>query len=390
MKERSPSPAFWWLAAICSLLAIGIHFYLTRHHLDLQYGTYEGASICNINQTLDCDSVNTSSFSELFGAPLALWGAVANAAMLLLLLWTKTTSFRNAHLNRICFLFAGTIALASVIMIGISSFQLGTYCLFCILTYLCSFGLLLGVVKMIPLELSQVGNTLRYLLSRGEEGGISYLIFFAAIPVAVFIFNGMFRSRFGDDLSYIIQESKSYWQTNPYFDFDTSTGLHQKDSQQNYRMHIVEFADFGCSHCRAAAPSLNAFSKSRQDVQFTFMNFPLDGNCNPAITAPGHSCALAKGVFCANQQGKGWEFHDWLFEHQGSVTDVKQVASELKLEPRRFEECLESSATHEAIMKQASQGKSAGVNGTPTIFVNGKQLPRGQLMPILNEVYKSL
>lgn len=157
-----------------------------------------------------------------------------------------------------------------------------------------------------------------------------------------------------------------------------------------YKMNIVEFADFSCPHCKTAAPVLHAFAKSRKDVNLTFMNFPLDGNCNPAIQGPGKTCTYAKATLCANSLGKGWETHDWFFKNQGNFDGLDLVVKDLGIDAIKLKECVESTATHEAVMKQATQGKDAGVKGTPAVFVNGRLLMGGQFMPILNEAYKTL
>lgn len=389
MKQRSPSSAFFWLAVICCVAAIAIHAYLTKHHLDLQYGISDGNSLCNINDKLDCDSVNTSVYSEIFGTPIALWGVVANAAILLLLFWAKATRFQNSHLSRICFFLGSGIGFISLVMLVISFTQLGTFCLFCIGTYVASFGLFLGVWRMVQQDISAMPSTVSYLFTRGDNGGFSYLIYLAMIPVFVFVLNGMLRSRFGDDFKQMVSESVGLWQTNPSVNLDVPDALNLKRTEDNYKMHIVEFADFNCGHCKRAAPTLHAFAKSRKDVQLTFLNFPLDGGCNPAIKGPGESCALAKATICGKAQNKGWEVHDWLFENQTQV-NMEKMISTLKLEPTSFNECLNNTATHESVFKQASLGQSAGIKGTPSIYVNGRLLNGGQFIPVLTEVYNHL
>jgi protein-disulfide isomerase len=52
--------------------------------------------------------------------------------------------------------------------------------------------------------------------------------------------------------------------------------------------------------------------------------------------------------------------------------------------------CMESPETHEHILTQARLGKTANVEGTPTIYANGKKLPRGQLIPVLESTYQTI
>ncbi len=386
MNQKKSSSALFWLAVLSLLIATGVHLYLTLHHFDLKFGASEGDSICNINQKFDCDSVNMSVYSEVLDIPIALWGAITNLALLLLVVWAKLVSFKNPYLNRLCNWMSSAIATVSVVMILISLTQLNMLCLFCIITYVTSFMAWIGIRLGVPQRMGH-GSTASYLVQGGDQGGRPYLYFLAAIPVMVLLFNGMLSSRFGNDLKLVVHDSVAQWQQSTVHQFDTTTGLALKDSSKQYKMTIVEFADFKCPHCRSAAPSLNAFAKSRADVQLIFMNFPLDGSCNPAITSPGATCGLAKSVYCANQQGRGWEAHKWLFDHQTTSGNVDDLISQLQLDGAILKSCLESSATHDVILKQATQGKDAGVKGTPAVYVNGRQLMRGQLIPILEAAY---
>jgi uncharacterized membrane protein len=73
------------IALLLTLVAIGIHTYLTLHYYDLNYGAGSADSICNINAKLNCDAVAASSYSTFLKTPLALWGAVTNTMLLILL-----------------------------------------------------------------------------------------------------------------------------------------------------------------------------------------------------------------------------------------------------------------------------------------------------------------
>ena len=158
-------------------------------------------------------------------------------------------------------------------------------------------------------------------------------------------------------------------------------------------MTIVEFADFRCGHCANAAKPLKTFAKANPDVRFEFQAFPLDGACNEAIPqANGTSCALAYMAHCANEQGKGFEASDWIFERQRSWLSktvveekVDDMVADLGIDKDSLMECYKSDETHEAIKAQAELGKKVGVLGTPTIYVNNRKLPGGQMIPVLLE-----
>src|SRR5437868_4045723 len=101
MTEKSRT--FWnWSAMVCALVASGIHIYLANHHYNLVLGSSEGGSICNINQTFNCDAVNLSSYSEFLKIPIAVWGAATNTTLLLLLFWNGVSGW-NPFGRRIIF-----------------------------------------------------------------------------------------------------------------------------------------------------------------------------------------------------------------------------------------------------------------------------------------------
>ena len=128
------------------------------------------------------------------------------------------------------------------------------------------------------------------------------------------------------------------------------------------------------------------------DVRLIFLNFPLDSGCNPAMEHQGASCGLAKAVYCGNKIGKGWETHDYLFDNQGKVaaSDLSGLVTAIGANADEFKACVEGSEAHDAILAQATQGKNADVHGTPAIYANGKSLPEGFMIPILDAVYKEL
>jgi protein-disulfide isomerase/uncharacterized membrane protein len=390
MKQQTKWPI--WISLTATLIAIGVHLYLTQHHYQLVFGASESESLCNINEAFSCDSVNTSIFSELLGVPLALWGALTNAVLMLLFLWQLLSS--SAHFaRRLSFYMSTFVLLSSVVMALISFTQLGTFCLFCMGAYFLSAVAWAGAyVGTKPIDLSLLPSDIKSLFDGGEEGARSYLILLLAVPALTFLFDNMIVSSFVKNFDVVVQESINSWKANPVNAFDTSTGLRLKNSELSAKMTIVEFADFGCPHCKRAAPSLHAFAKSRKDVQLIFLNYPLDGACNPAVPREGRTCELAKRTHCAEKSGKGWAAHEYMFRNQGRSEElmVEKMLKALNLEESAFNLCLSAPETTEVIRRQATEGMKAKIEGTPAVFVNGKQLPAGFFIPILEAAYKTL
>ncbi|HUT79535.1 MAG TPA: thioredoxin domain-containing protein [Polyangia bacterium] len=136
---------------------------------------------------------------------------------------------------------------------------------------------------------------------------------------------------------------------------------------------IVAFTDFACPYCARAAKQVELLVRSYPEhVALAFKHFPLASH--PAAEL------MSRAAFAAMQQGKFWEMHDVLFSAQGSPVDrgrVDTMAVGLALDPERFSEDLASPAATAAIEADRRLGESLGVDGTPTLFVNGRKLESG-------------
>jgi len=145
---------------------------------------------------------------------------------------------------------------------------------------------------------------------------------------------------------------------------------------------LYEFSDFQCPYCKVAAPYLKKIvEESNGKVKLVFMQYPL----------PGHSKAreAAKAAIAAHKQGKFWEMHDLLFKNQDELqsADFDDYAKKLGLDTKRFESDMGSKETEEKIEADIVKGKAAGVDSTPSIYVNDRHyiFPPEQLAAYVQE-----
>ncbi len=144
---------------------------------------------------------------------------------------------------------------------------------------------------------------------------------------------------------------------------------------------IVEFSDFQCPFCRAAEPSLKEVRRKYGDqVRLVYMDYPLSFHA--------HAMDAARAARCAAEQNKFWQFHDALFADQKKldVDSLKQTAARLGLDTHQFNVCLASDKHTGGIQRDVAEGNALGVTGTPTFFVNGRELAGVQPLPKFNEV----
>jgi protein-disulfide isomerase len=136
----------------------------------------------------------------------------------------------------------------------------------------------------------------------------------------------------------------------------------------NARITLVEFSDFQCPYCATAVGHLyELMAKHPADVRLVFKQFPLDTHSQAGLAA---EAALA-----AHAQGKFWPMHDKLYANFRDLSPEKinQWATDAGLDLVRFTMDLKSGKYKAAVQKEVDEGVQAGVQGTPTIFVNGKR-----------------
>jgi len=137
---------------------------------------------------------------------------------------------------------------------------------------------------------------------------------------------------------------------------------------------IVEFSDFECPYCGGLFPTLKQVEKNyAEKIRIVYRQFPL-ANIHP------HAEKAAEASLCAYEQQHFWEFHDSMFGNQRelSIADLKQRAVNLKLDPAKFNECLDSGRQVAAIQSDIQEGARVGVTGTPALFINGRMLSGNQ------------
>ena len=138
----------------------------------------------------------------------------------------------------------------------------------------------------------------------------------------------------------------------------------------NAPVKIIEFTDFQCSACGAMYPVLEEVLKSYGNrVYFEVRNFPLT-----SLHANAFRAAQAAGA--AHAQGKFWEYIDFLFKNQSSLDDasLKKYATQAGLDRKRFDADLDSGRFDANIRRDVEEGETYGIEGTPTIFINGTML----------------
>ena len=136
----------------------------------------------------------------------------------------------------------------------------------------------------------------------------------------------------------------------------------------NARVVLVEFSDFQCPYCVKAVEKINAVLKAYpKDVRLIFKQYPLESHPQASISA---AAALA-----AHNQGKFWQMHDILFANRTKLSrpNILGWAAQIGLDMKRFNADLDSDAIKKAVVRDTQDGDKAGVEGTPTVFIDGQR-----------------
>ncbi|MEP6921401.1 MAG: thioredoxin domain-containing protein [bacterium] len=145
---------------------------------------------------------------------------------------------------------------------------------------------------------------------------------------------------------------------------------------------LEEFGDFECPPCGLLHPILKAMEQEfGPRLKIVFREFPL-------VPTHPHALVAARAAEAAGLQGKFWEMHDMIYETQLSwheAFDARPIfegyATRIGLDLQRYRQDVDSKAVENRIFQDGKRAHSLGVKGTPTVFMNGREVPFESLAP---------
>lgn len=152
---------------------------------------------------------------------------------------------------------------------------------------------------------------------------------------------------------------------------------------------VLEVSDYGCSHCRnfnlgGTAEALDSQYVQTGQVRWIAMPYALGE----------HSAPAAAAALCAADQDAFWEFHHAMFEMQ--TTDIAltqegfiQAADNLGLDVDTFRDCLSGNEYAATVQNNISAAQRAGVQATPTFFINGEKVEGNQPLANFQQVIEN-
>ncbi len=391
--EGTTSSRAPWFAAF-ALLGLGFAAAATWVHYEIiNDPTY--ASFCDVNATFNCTDAYTSRFGAFGGVSVALFGLLFFAGILVLI--TLCAQSKAALENLPGYIFAAsTIGLAVVLYLAYASYViLHVVCLLCAGTYVAVIGLFLvsGASTKFPmtsLPMRMLSDLQR--LVRTPRALTASVVFAAAAVAAIVLFPEQHVSAAAEQSSTASPQAVAP-QAIPAVTPEQQKQLEAYLLAQPRKVVmapsdgaavvIIKFNDFQCPGCgqtyRDYKPVLAKWAKEQPGkVKFILKDYPLERECNAFIGQDLHSgaCEGAVAVRLAREKGKEEAMEDWLYSNQPAMnpeTVKKAAASVAGVSLAEFEK--RYPATLELVKADVAQGAQLKINGTPTFFVNGMQLP---------------
>jgi protein-disulfide isomerase/uncharacterized membrane protein len=349
-------------------LAFAAAAYLYSRKLDAS-----GSAICNVNEVLNCDAVNTSAASEIFGIPIVLIGMGLYIGLGLAGLSKR---------DQAPLLHQGAIVLGGLSTIysgylGYEAAQIGAVCAMCMTMYACHLLMIWAGFRGAAAEDLSPWASIQDLTAsrtiRWTSNGVVLALllgFFTRPPAKPDPLSGKpVAPQSGNELASL------YWKPNGPVAIPAST--HTRGNPKA-AYHLVEFADYACPHCARAAKDVKQLVAAYPEVRVSFVAYPLTSTCNPNMEFDQgpQRCRAAAAVLCAGNQGgaaKFWELNNLLFANQGhhEDADLTFMAGQIGLDTDKLVTCMATSSTAEAILDGAKAGGKTGLMGTPTMFLQG-------------------
>jgi protein-disulfide isomerase len=141
------------------------------------------------------------------------------------------------------------------------------------------------------------------------------------------------------------------------------------------KVTVVEFSDFQCPFCKRSEPTVKGvLDKYGKDISLVWMNQPLPFHDHAMDAATAFQAAARQ------DHDKAWKLHDKMYENNTALTraDIEKYAGEVGLNAAKFKKDWDDPKIKAEVDQDSKAGTAAGANGTPTFFINGRELVGAQ------------
>ncbi len=349
-----------------------------RVYLDIGY-----RSFCAITKSINCDTVSQSHYAVFLGMPVAVWGVFGYLLILALMAISRFEPGPRKRLWPSIFFISLSYSLFSVILAGISTFVVKSYCLMCILTYAINLFLVyyawlinkrFGSGGMV----AGLGEDL-HLIARNRAKTMRILLPFFSVWILVW---GLYPD---------------YWTFKPDIASQKITngitsGGDPWIGAVEPSLTIIEYADYRCFQCRKMHFYLrDLIARNPDSIRLVHRHFPMDKKFNPLLKEQVHagSGRMALLALYAASQGRFWQMNDLLFSlrEEHKQVNIKELSKQIGLETKDLARMVGHPLLLQKLQKDIQDALTLGIEGTPAYVIDGKvytaQLPSEILTPYL-------
>lgn len=373
-----------WLILAFALAGLGLATASSWvHYKSLTDPTY--VSPCDINAAFNCTQVYLSAYGSVAGVPVALGGLIWFGLVALVAAFAEPERQGSAATG-----YVRALSLIGVAVIAylayVSLMVLRTGCVLCMGTYACVLAIFVlsvfsdgeSIARLPRRLMTDLGTVFRRPIAL-----VATLVYLAGAVsvVAFFPKEGAMAERVAQAPAPSDDVQKNFadaWAKQPRVDLGVPA--------EGAKVIIVKFNDFECPSCAQAEmlyrPILQKFAQSNPGaVKYVVKDWPWNTKCNfnAGNTIPGHeaACDAAAAARMAKDRGKYDEMTAWLYSHQGVQPQAVRDAAAKILGVTDFDK--EYAQKLPGIRSDVADGGVLGIQGTPTLFLNGVRLPSGML-----------
>jgi len=342
------------------------------------------SSFCDVSASVNCTQAYLSPYGSFGGIPVALFGVLFFALVLLLVAIGGRDKAPARDAIPAYVFAASTAGLAFVLYLAWASYtQLHTFCLLCAITYLSVIAIFIisGGATTFPMTTlpRRVPRDVRALFSSPVAIVIALLFLFGAGTLIAY-----FPSEPPRQAPVAIKAMSVEERTKVAQWYEMQPVLQPAIPAEGAKALVAIFSDYQCPHCRAAHDTYKPLiAKYAGDprVKFVLKHFPLESECNPnSGNVHSASCEAAAAVVMARATGKAAQMDAWLFDNQDKLTPsvVRQAGKDvggIADFNGGYAEALKE------VRADAVLGGQLGVGSTPTIYLNGRKLGAGVVDP---------
>ena len=390
------------IAAVVLLLVLGagLSALLLAEHRGHRFEAT--ASLCG--EQGGCETVARSPYAAPGGVPLAAVGLVFYVGLAVLVGLAAADPAHVPAAARLAFLLLAVALVADMALLALQAFSIGAYCNLCLMTYAVNAG---ALALLWPAR----GAALAGLTTPAARPLVAGVLVSALLgAVAVAAADRALRADAPTDSSLLglpgnlseahdrirslqqtlddPQKLQEYLSAKAMRDYETAAVQEVNlasaplDGASAAPLKVVTWSDFLCPYCRSLGRGLRQFvPRTGGKLAVYFKHYPLDQSCNPSLPRMVHpgACWLARGGVCAQEQGRFEAFHDVVFETEWKTApdeaQILRLGQQVGLDGARLAACLASPASLARVTADIEEGRRVGVQGTPTVLVNGKKLP---------------